>query len=52
MSCGNCSILDSLCFGEESSESCLLLLPIAKKVLESLKEKSLASLVDVQMDNA
>ena len=31
----------TLCVGEESSESCLLLLPIAKNSVELLKEKVL-----------
>ena len=36
----NCPGLDSLCFGEESSESCLLLVSIAKTSERLPKEKS------------
>ena len=36
----------TLCVGEESSESCLLLLPIAKNSVEVLKEKVLTLFKD------
>jgi hypothetical protein len=37
----------TLCVGEESSEICLLLLPIAKKSVEVLKEKVLTLFEDL-----